>query len=262
MPSRCAKFAIVLALVTLAACGSSPRAPEKSASSSSKNNAPAASAPQEQGAVAQPSASTQPTSPAAQPANAGKGAKGDAKSSSPVAAAATQPVEAAPLPPEAVQRFDRAVAMMVSNATQAEREFASLSDAYPQYSGAKINLGILQAKAGRLDDAQKSLSNAVQRNPTNAVAYNELGIVYRKLGRFKDAEQAYSAAIKADPNYANAYLNLGVLCDLYLLDATRALEAYEHYLMIATKPVPQVEAWVKELKSRAGSQDRSASTGQ
>jgi Flp pilus assembly protein TadD len=261
MPSRCAKFAIVLALVTLAACGSSPRAPEKSASASSKNNAPTATAPQEQGSVAQPSsASTQPANAPAQPANSGKGAKGDAKSSPPVAAAA-QPVEPAPLPPEAVQRFDRAVAMMVSNATQAEREFASLSDAYPQYSGAKVNLGILQAKAGRLEDAQKSLSNAVQRNPTNAVAFNELGIVYRKLGRFKEAEQAYSAAIKADPNYANAYLNLGVLCDLYLLDSTRALEAYEHYLMVATKPVPQVEAWVKELKSRAGSQDRSASTG-
>jgi Flp pilus assembly protein TadD len=249
MPSRYAKFAIVVALLTLAACSSSPKAPDTASSksaSSSKSSAPATAAPQEKGNAKQP--------------------KGDAKSppAEASAAAAAQPAVEAPLPPEAVQRFDRAVGMMASNATQAEREFASLSDAYPQYSGAQVNLGILQAKAGRFEDAQKSLSNAVQRNPANAVAYTELGIVYRKLGRFKDAEQAYSAAIKADPNYANAYLNLGVLCDLYLLDSARALEAYEHYLMIATKPVPQVEAWVKELKSRAGaaSPDRSASTGQ
>src|SRR5262249_46061193 len=149
MRSRYAKFAILIALVALGACSSSPKAPDKSAST--KSSTP--SAPQEKGNAA-PS-------------------KGDAKSppAEAGAPAAAQPaVEAAPLPPEAVQRFDRAVGMMASNATQAEREFASLSDAYPQYSGAQVNLGILQAKAGRLDDAQKSLANAVQRNPGNAVA--------------------------------------------------------------------------------------------
>ena len=98
----------------------------------------------------------------------------------------------------------------------AEGEFRALADAYPTYSGPLLNLGILQAKAGRFEDAEKTLRGAVERNGNNAQAFNQLGIVYRKLGRFKEADKAYQRAVQIDPNYAIAYLNLGVLCDLYL----------------------------------------------
>ena len=43
-----------------------------------------------------------------------------------------------------------------------------------------------------------------------------------------------STRVQIDPNYAIAYLNLGVLCDLYLQQPQRALEAYERYLALAT----------------------------
>jgi tetratricopeptide (TPR) repeat protein len=167
------------------------------------------------------------------------------------------------LPPEAVQQFDRAVASMSSgDLAAAEKDFRALAAAYPTYSGPLLNLGILHAKAGKLEDAQKAINDAIARNGNNAAAYNQLGIVYRKLGRFKEADEAYTRAVQIDPNYALAYLNLGVLCDLYLQEPERALEAYERYLSLASSPDAKVSAWVTELKKRIGSEPRSASTAE
>ena len=168
------------------------------------------------------------------------------------------PVQAA-LPPEAVQQFDRAVTMMSSgDLAAAEQAFRQLATAYPSYSGPLLNLGILQAKAGKLDEAEKTIRDAIARKGDNAAAFNQLGIVYRKLGRFKEADEAYTRAVQVDPNYALAYLNLGVLCDLYLQDPQRALEAYERYLSLASAPDAKVSGWVTELKKRIGSDPRSA----
>lgn len=163
------------------------------------------------------------------------------------------------LPPEAVQQFDRAVTLMSSgDLTQAEQGFRSLATAYPAYSGPLLNLGILHAKAGRLDEAEKAIREAIARNGNNAAAFNQLGIVYRKLGRFKEADESYTRAVQIDPNYALAHLNLGVLCDLYLQEPQRALEAYERYLSLAGAPDAKVSGWVTELKKRIGTEPRSA----
>jgi Flp pilus assembly protein TadD len=148
--------------------------------------------------------------------------------------------------------------MSGGDAAAAESELRALADAYPTFSGPLLNLGILQAKANRFQDAETSLRAAVDRNGNNAQAFNQLGIVYRKLGRFKEADVAYQRAVEIDPNYAIAYLNLGVLCDLYLQQPQRALEAYERYLALAGAPDDKVNGWVTELKKRLGSEPRSA----
>lgn len=167
------------------------------------------------------------------------------------------------LPPEAVQQFDRAVTQMSSGElAQAEQAFRSLATAYPAYSGPLLNLGILHAKAGKLDEAETTLRQAIERNGNNAAAFNQLGIVYRKLGRFKEADQAYTRAVQIDPNYALAHLNLGVLCDLYLQEPQRALQAYERYLSLAGSPDAKVSGWVAELKKRIGAEPRSAQTAE
>lgn len=168
------------------------------------------------------------------------------------AALATAAPEA-PLPPEAVQQFDQAVLRMnAGDLAAAEQGFRALAAAYPSYSGALLNLGILQVRANRLDEAEKTLRSAVERNGANAAAFNQLGIVYRRLGRFKEADEAYQRAVQADPNYALAWLNLGVLCDLYLQQPQRALEAFERYLAVASSPDQKVAGWITELKKRVG----------
>lgn len=164
-----------------------------------------------------------------------------------------------PLPPEAVQQFDTAVVRMnAGDGAAAEQGFRKIAADYPKYSGALVNLGILQAKQGRLEDAEKSFQSALERNASNAAALNQLGIVYRKLGRFQEADQSYQRAVQADPSYANAYLNLGVLCDLYLQQPERALEAYERYLEVAASPDERVKTWVAELRKRLGADPRAA----
>lgn len=214
----CRHYASVVALLMLAACSSAPEQSAKTNKTATKQEA-----------------------------------SGDA-----AGAAATAPVEE-PLPPQAVQQFDQAVVhMSAGDVATAEREFRALADAYPTYSGPLLNLGILQVKAGRFEDAEKTLRGAVERNADNAQAFNQLGIVYRKLGRFKDADSAYQRAVQIDPNYAIAYLNLGVLCDLYLQQPQRALEAYERYLALAGAPDEKVNGWVTELKKRLGSEPRAA----
>ncbi len=131
-------YASVVVLLLLAACGSSPPAPEQAAKADTA---------------------------------ASKQEAGDA------AAGTTAPVDE-PLPPEAVQKFDQAVVHMSGgNAAAAESELRALADAYPTFSGPLLNLGILQTKASRFEDAEKSLRAAVDRNGNNAQAFNQLGIV-------------------------------------------------------------------------------------
>ncbi|WP_161965776.1 tetratricopeptide repeat protein [Steroidobacter cummioxidans] len=177
-------------------------------------------------------------------------------------AAAGVPVEPV-LPPEAVQQFERAVTAMSSgDLAAAEQGFRALATAYPSYSGPLLNLGILHAKAGKLEEAEKVIRDAIARNGNNAAAFNQLGIVQRKLGKFQDASDAYTRAVQIDPNYSLAWLNLGVLCDLYLQEPQRALEAYERYLATASAPDAKVNGWVTELKKRIGAEPRSAQTAE
>jgi tetratricopeptide (TPR) repeat protein len=167
------------------------------------------------------------------------------------------------LPAEAVQQFEQAVALMTSgDLAQAEQRLRTLAAAYPTYSGPLLNLGILHARAGQLEEAERAIREAITRNANNAAAFNQLGIVYRKLGRFKEADEAYTRAVQIDPDYALAYLNLGVLCDLYLQEPQRALEAYERYLSLAESPDAKVNGWVNELRKRIGAAPRSAQTNE
>lgn len=160
-----------------------------------------------------------------------------------------------------MEQFDRAVVLMTSgDAAAAAQALQDLATAYPAYAGPLLNLGLLHAKAGRLDEAEKAFKAAIERNPNSAHAFNHLGIVHRRQGRFVEADAAYQQALKVDPNYANAYLNLGVLCDLYLQQPQRALEAFERYLQIAATPDEKVNTWVSELKARLSNQQRSART--
>lgn len=207
------------------------------------------------------------SSPSSQPGSTSASAKSEGRSATRSPSGKSQDVEAGtaalvseePLPPEAVQQFDAAVVHMnAGDDAAAEQAFRNLASSYPKYSGALVNLGILQTNSGRLAEAEATFKAALARNATNATALNQLGIVYRKLGRFEDADQAYQQATQADPNYANAYFNLGVLCDLYLQQPERALQAYERYLELSPSPDARVNAWVNELKKRIGAEPRAA----
>jgi tetratricopeptide (TPR) repeat protein len=180
--------------------------------------------------------------------------------SAPPAPTPVEPAESTAAPAEPViperanQQFAQAVALLqAGKLTDAELELKQLTLAYPEYPGPYVNLGLLYERAGKYTEAEQALRQATQKGMPSALTYTELGIVYRQLGRFKDAESAYGEAIKIDPNYAPAHLNLGVLCDLYLQQPQRALEALERYMELSGNSDKRVATWIAELKARVGS---------
>ena len=141
--------------------------------------------------------------------------------------------------------------MRSGNAEEAELEFEQIATTYPQLAAPDIDLGLLYRKAGDLDRSEHALRQAVERDGGSALAWSELGVTLRMRGKFHDAEDAYKKAIADDPGFAPAYRNLGVLRDLYLGDASGALEALEHYQNLTGEKEP-VRGWIAELRRRAG----------
>ena len=52
-----------------------------------------------------------------------------------------------------------------------------------------------------------SLSEVIERHPTDPVAYNTRGIAYAKAGKYQSAIDDFSKAIELDPKFAGAYTN-------------------------------------------------------
>jgi tetratricopeptide (TPR) repeat protein len=122
---------------------------------------------------------------------------------------------------------------------------------YPQFSAPLVNLAIMQRKDGHLDQAEKTLKDAVARESGSAIAWTELGATQRMRGEFRDAASSYEHAIAAEPRYAPAWRNLGVVSDLYLGDPNRALKAFEQYKELTGEDKP-VTGWIAELRQRLG----------
>lgn len=150
--------------------------------------------------------------------------------------------------------------LRVADYDAAETELNKLARRTPDDPQVLINLGIVYARSGRLDDAGAVLTRAIALRPNAAVAHNELGIVNRLNGRFAESEKAYRAALDIDPAYAIAHYNLGVLLDIYMRQPEQALNHYQQYLVHAVEGDSKVRLWVKDLQRRTGQQPSTAAT--
>ncbi len=164
-------------------------------------------------------------------------------------------------PAAATNSYARALGYMdAGDDSRAIQELEKLLDAYPEYAGPSVNLGIIHGRNGRPDAAEEALRRAVVVCSSCASAYNELGILQRRQGRFAEAEQSYLHAIEADPEYALAYFNLAVLYDLYQGRSELALRYYQDYV----KHEPDVQGndvvnkWIIDLQRRVGKPERTA----
>ena len=73
------------------------------------------------------------------------------------------------------------------------------------------NLGEAASKSGKLDEAVKAYTQAVQLNPEGAAGYYfNIGAVLTNAGKVDDAIAAFDKCIAADPNKADAYYQKGV----------------------------------------------------
>jgi Flp pilus assembly protein TadD len=122
----------------------------------------------------------------------------------------------------------------------------------PQFSGPLVNQAVILIRQQKLADAEQTLHAALKVNPRNPYAYDLLGVTLREQGKFTEAKTAYESALAIDPNYAKAHFNLGVLADLYLQDLPLALQHYERYQALQSKPDAAVAKWIIDLQKRTG----------
>jgi tetratricopeptide (TPR) repeat protein len=119
----------------------------------------------------------------------------------------------------------------------------------PSVTTAHIDLAIAYSQVNDLERAEASIKQALELNSRHPVAHNELGILYRKMGRFSEARKSYEKALALQPDFHFARRNLAILCDVYLVDLSCALENYELY----AEAVPDDGAaaiWIADLHNR------------
>lgn len=78
----------------------------------------------------------------------------------------------------------------------------------PELATQEIELSLL---TGKQKEVIATITEQVQKNPTNKLYPFYLGIAYTSINDLQKAEDAYKNAIAIDPGYPDATLNLGIL---------------------------------------------------
>lgn len=89
---------------------------------------------------------------------------------------------------------------------QARKTLQQVIEREPEHGKAWTNLGRVQVRLDRFDEAVRSASRAV-RLVGDSGAYNVLGQAFMGKKDYKEADEAFAEAIKKDPQNAWAYNN-------------------------------------------------------
>ncbi|MDM8535860.1 tetratricopeptide repeat-containing glycosyltransferase family protein [Desulfobacterales bacterium HSG17] len=73
------------------------------------------------------------------------------------------------------------------------------------------NLGVLQIKMGRFDEAIEKLNKAVEITPQYSEAHNNIGEAYKHLGMYEKSLEACEKAIQISPEFEAARWNRAIL---------------------------------------------------
>lgn len=146
--------------------------------------------------------------------------------------------------------FESAVRMLEQDRHEEAIDLlVAVTEAAPGLTTPHIDLAMAYEGVDDLERAEASLQRALELSPRHPVALNELGIVQRRTGRFEDARRSYEQALDIYPGFHFARRNLAILCDVYLADLECALEHYERY----AEAVPEDETvamWIADIRNR------------
>ena len=109
----------------------------------------------------------------------------------------------------------------------------------PDNPMAHLNLGVLRAGQGRLDEAIAHARRAAELRPALAGAHNNLGTALAARGDHAGARAAFETAIRRDPALVSAHFNLAVL----LADAGAAGPAVGHLARVVSLQPEYAPAW-------------------
>lgn len=129
-----------------------------------------------------------------------------------VALAATWPDPFCPIQEYKAELFQQAGAYVQKHGDPdtARRYYERALELDPDGVPPHINLGVLEADAGRRAEAREHFEMALARDPEAATAHYDLGCVLLQLGELDEAQAHLRRAIDIQPDYPEAYLNLGL----------------------------------------------------
>lgn len=96
----------------------------------------------------------------------------------------------------------------------AQRELEQAVEQDPTLAIALANLAKVYQQLGRWELAQARLTQLVALEPGNARAFYELGKALQKLERYEEAQAAYARALRLSPNLYVAHYELGTLLEV------------------------------------------------
>ena len=118
--------------------------------------------------------------------------------------------------PDAAQRFQDALqAQRRGDAALAVRKYQDLLRLRPDMVEARVNLGVVLASLGRLDDAIMQYRTALREAPTNRDARFNLGLTYFKKRNYSQAADEFGALHDTEPGDVRTTTLLGI-CDVHL----------------------------------------------
>ncbi len=149
--------------------------------------------------------------------------------------------------------YHRALAL-ASQPSQAASDYqAALEQPVPPRLklGAWINYGSLKKAQGDFEAAVDLFQQAVETDPTLAIAHYNLGTAHRARGYLDEAIAAYRSAIALEPNHAAAHQNLGVAL-FKLGQLPEALQAFQRAIVLYEAIDPATAASLRQGVTRLG----------
>jgi tetratricopeptide (TPR) repeat protein len=101
----------------------------------------------------------------------------------------------------------------------------------PTNSDALHLMGLIAARANRLDSAVEFFAQAIRRSPDNPDYFSNLGLVLQRQGRLEDAAKVYDRALLLNPNFAEGWNNFGLILQK-LNRSDEAVASYQRALKI------------------------------